>query len=333
MATNSFLRHDTLAGWGKSLDPQGRVAKITELLTQQNEILEDMLWIEANNINGHMTSIRTGLPEVYWAALGEYVLESNSQEAQVTEGIGRMKTWHQVDAEQVEMSSSPNDYRMMKGYAHMEAMNQEFASTLFYGNATLSPKEFNGLAMRYSSTTAGNGKNVILGGGVDSADNTSIWLVVWHGATVAGLFPRGSKAGIVHKNFGKVTSETSEGLLEVYRDKWQMAPGLALMDHRQVCRIANIDVSELRADTGSHLANLRKLMTRMVHRVNSLKMGKPVIYMNRTVLEALDVQGYNDSRTAGPITKESVDGVPKRDFMGIPVKICDAILNTESLAA
>jgi len=49
----------TLAEWAKRLDPDGKVAKIVEILNQTNEILMDMMFVEGNLPTGHRTTVRT----------------------------------------------------------------------------------------------------------------------------------------------------------------------------------------------------------------------------------------------------------------------------------
>ena len=53
----------TYADWAKRMDDGYRVASIIELLSQTNEILDDMLVVEGNLPTGHKTTIRTGLPQ------------------------------------------------------------------------------------------------------------------------------------------------------------------------------------------------------------------------------------------------------------------------------
>src|SRR5436190_18454894 len=48
----------TLADWAKRLDPDGKTATIVELLSQTNEILRDMRWVEGNLETGHRTTVR-----------------------------------------------------------------------------------------------------------------------------------------------------------------------------------------------------------------------------------------------------------------------------------
>ena len=52
----------TLADWAKRMDDNYKTAKVVELLSQCNEILDDALFMEGNLPTGHKTTIRTGLP-------------------------------------------------------------------------------------------------------------------------------------------------------------------------------------------------------------------------------------------------------------------------------
>ena len=53
----------TYADWAKRLDDGYRIATIIEILSQTNEILDDMLVVEGNLPTGHKTTVRTGLPQ------------------------------------------------------------------------------------------------------------------------------------------------------------------------------------------------------------------------------------------------------------------------------
>lgn len=48
----------SLVDAAKRMDPDGKVAKIAELLHQSNPLLDDMQWIEGNLPTGHRTTIR-----------------------------------------------------------------------------------------------------------------------------------------------------------------------------------------------------------------------------------------------------------------------------------
>lgn len=338
----------TLVDWAKVQDPNGQPARVAELLSQTNDIISDMIWQEGNLPTGHQTTVRTGLPSATWRLLNQGTAGSKSTSAQITEGCGILESWCEVDVALANLNGNAAAFRMQEGKAHLEAMNQEFAQTLFYGNAGTAPEEFNGFATRYSTL----GQNCITGGGSGS-DNSSIYLVGWGPLSVHGVFPKGSAAGLQHYDYGEVTIETSAGIqgsrLRVYQDKWEWKPGLAVRDWRYVVRVANIDISALTAESSA--ANLLKLMTRSIYRIPSLTGGttqdgdfvgcRPAFYMNRTCLEMLDIQRHNvmsgfssgTTYTGGSIKYEDVDGKQVPFFRNIPVRICDQLTETEATVA
>ena len=125
----------TLADLGKRMDPNDRIARIIELLAQKNEVLTEMSWKEGNLTTGELTTVRTGLPTVYWRLLNAGVPTSKSTTAQVTEQTGMLEAYSQVDKALAEIGGDVNGVRLSEARPFIEAMNQELASTLFYGTA------------------------------------------------------------------------------------------------------------------------------------------------------------------------------------------------------
>jgi hypothetical protein len=323
----------TLADIAKRMDPDGKIPSIVELLSQTNEMLEDMLWKEGNLPTGERTTVRTGLPTVAWRLLNQGVQPSKSTTAQIDEACGMLEAWCEVDVALAALNGNTAAFRLSEGMAFIEAMNQEMQSTLIYGNSSTAPEEFNGLAVRYSSLSAANGQNIVSGSGAGS-DNSSIYLISWGANTIHGIYPKGSKAGLDHADHGEQTIETSAGIggtrLRAYQDQWTWKCGIALRDWRHVVRIANIDISNLVAKSSA--ADLTELMIKAIHRLPN-RMGKPVFYMNRTVFQMLDIQRRDDVLAGGGLTYADVDGKMVPMFRGIPVKIVDALLETEATVA
>src|SRR3989304_65117 len=87
----------TLLDWAKRIDPNGKTAAIAELLSQHNEILTDMQWMEGNLPTGHRTIVRTGLPTVAWRLLNGGVTPSKSTTAQIDEQCGMLEAYGEVD--------------------------------------------------------------------------------------------------------------------------------------------------------------------------------------------------------------------------------------------
>lgn len=319
----------TLADWTKRNDPDGKTATVVELLAQSNEIVDDMLWKEGNLPVGEMVTVRTGLPTPAWRLLNGGVTPTKSTTAQITEQCAMLEDWVEVDKDLAELNGNTEAFRLSEAVAHIEGISQEFAATLFYGNSGVAPSEFTGLAPRYSSLSAANGQNIVRGGGSGS-DNSSIWLIGWGQQTCYGIFPKGSKAGIMHENLGLQTVQTSTGIgtgrLRAYQDHWQWKCGIVLKDWRFVVRGCNIDISALTTESSN--ADLLKLMIRMIHRLPHMNGIKPIFYANRTVKEMLDIQASNKANVYLKSGEE--EGKPKLSLRGIPIKTCDALTEAEA---
>lgn len=322
----------TLADIAKRTDPDGKVPTIVELLSQTNEVLQDMLWMEGNLPTGHRTTVRTGLPTVAWRLLNQGVQPSKSVTAQIDEQTGTLEAWAEIDKELAELNGNTAAFRMSEAYAFLEGMNQAFSTALFYGNSSADPEQFTGLSIRYSALSGvANSSNVITGSGSGS-DNSSVWLVCWGQQSFHGIYPKGSKAGLQHFDHGEVTVETTAAVggtrMRAYQDQWQWKCGIALRDWRYVVRIPNIDISNLVSKTSA--ADLIELMIKAIHRLPSLNMGKAAFYMNRTCMEMLDIQRRDDIITGGGLTWDSVEGKIQYTFRGIPIRKVDALTETEA---
>lgn len=316
----------TLADWGKRVDPNGKVDKVIELLSQTNPILDDMLFVEGNLPTGHRTTVRSGLPQATWRLLNYGVQPSKSTTVQITDGTGMLETYSEVDKDLADLNGNTSEFRLSEDRAFLEGMNQQMAQTLFYGDTSVNPQQFMGLSSRYSSKSAGNGQNIIDAGGTGT-DNTSIWLVVWGENTVHGIFPKGKKAGLQMKDLGEQTlTDANGGRYQGYRTHYKWDNGLTLRDWRYAVRIANIDVSDL-AVPGTAV-NIVTQMVKALHRIPNRGMGKPVFYMNRTVAQALDLQSLDKNSLA--LSVKETEGDWWTAFRGIPIRETDALLETES---
>lgn len=325
----------TLIDIAQSMDPGGAVADVAELLTQTNEILLDMPWFEGNLPTGHQGTVRTGLPTAVWRSFYMGVPPSKSQRAKVVDACGMLETRSEVDVDEANLNGNLSAFRLSEASAFVEGINQTMADSVIYGNAALNPERFNGLAPRYSAISgAQNGVNIIDAGGTGS-NNTSIWLVVWGKQTVFGVYPKGSKAGLVHEDLGILDAfDSNNNRFRAYADRWQWKCGLHVKDWRYIVRICNINVANLVNETSA--ADLVKLLVRAMARIPFAGMGTAVFYANRTVKEMLSIQALNKSQNALSITEalRQFGGVQvamqELKFMGIPVRTVDRILTTEA---
>lgn len=331
MATLSTI-HPTLMDVAKRHDPDGKIDTIVEILAETNEILEDMVWMEGNLPTGHRTTIRSGLPAPTWRKLYVGVQPTKSRTVQVTDTCGMLEAYAEVDKALADLNGNTAAFRLSEDRAHIEGMNQEFASSLFYASEATAPEEITGFAPRFNSKSAENGENIFQNTSIDGSDNASIWLILWGANTCHGIYPKGSIGGLQMTDKGQVTIENidgSGGRMEAYRTHYRWDCGLSVRDWRYVVRI-QYDQEDLKDDYSSG-PKLIDLMTQALDAPPNLTAGRPAFYMNRRARSFLRRQ--LQQRITSTLTMEQVGGKLVMNFAGIPVRRCDALLNTETAVA
>lgn len=335
----------TYADWAARMDDNYRVATIIELLSQTNEVLDDMLVMEGNLPTGHKTTVRTGLPQATWRQLNSGVAAGKSTTAQISDTCGNLETYSVIDKDIADLNGNTQEFRLSESMAFLEGMSQQVATTLIYGNQSLNPERFTGWAPRYSTlntATSQTANNVISGGGAAST-NTSMWIACWGANTAFATFPKAKITGLQHRDMGEWPVQDANGLTyQAYREHFKWEIGFVLRDWRYMARIANIDVTQL---TGVAAANLINLVIRAMYRLPTMptsattiqtsdtpavkaSMGRTVIYCNRVLRTYLDLQAMNKTNVLLRI--EEFNGKPVTTFRGIPIRTVDAILNNEA---
>lgn len=325
--------HPTLLDLAKTLDPNGKIASIAEILNETNEILDDMPWMEGNLPTGHRGSIRSGLPTPTWRKLYGGVQPSKSTKVQVTDACGMLEAYAEVDKALAQLNGNTAAFRLSEDRAHIEGISQELASTLFYGDEATEPEAFTGFAPRFNSQSAENGGNILTDAATpDSTDNTSMWLVVW-GDNVHGIYPKGSQGGLQMQDLGEQTIGTQAlGYYQGYRTHYKWDCGLHVKDWRYVVRV-NIDQEDLLKGAASG-PDMIDLMSQAIELIPNINAGRPVFYCNRTVRGFIRRQmmnkTVNSTLSIEQLTRPNGALVRVPMFDGIPIRRCDAILNTES---
>ncbi len=318
----------------KRTQADDKTMAVAELLAQTNEMIEDIPFMPSNGNTKHTVGVRTGLPDVYYRLLGRGVPRSKSRTSTVEEPMALMEAYAQVDTEVARLGGDVAGVRAQEDVAFIESMNQTFQEKLIYGTQA-NPEEFVGLSTRYSSLSAGNADNIIRAGGAGS-DNTSIWLVGWGEQGVYGIYPKNTMGGISHRDLGEDTVQDADGNdMQVFRTHYRWYHGLCVKDWRYAVRIANIDVSNLVAESSA--ANLFKVMVSAMERIPSPGLVKLAFYCNRTVREKFLHQALNTSSAGVLRVEDSISqfGHPFKElkFLGVPIRKVDRILTTEATVA
>ena len=328
----------TLLDISRRLDPDGKIAAVAEILTNYNEILDDIPFVEGNLPTGHKTTVRASLPTPTWRLLNKGVQPAKSSTNQIVDTCGMLEAYSEIDKDLAMLNGNTAAWRLSEDKAVIEGMNQAMATALIYGDTSVNPEKFVGLAPRYYqinggvSTTAGN--VIDAGGGTNS---TSIWLIGWSSDTINGIFPKGSQAGLSMNDLGEQTiydTQTPAGRYQAYRTHYQWKIGVSVRDWRYVVRIANLGIVALETagDTSDTSANVIKFMSMALDKFPPVGGVRPVFYMNNRVRSMLRVKMLSKSNAF--ITLDQLQGPsisrPTLSFMGVPCRRCDSIVNTET---
>jgi hypothetical protein len=326
--TNSYL---TLIDVHKQGDPS--IGAVIEVLKKQNSILDDAVAMECNMGTTHRHAIRTGLPTPAWGRLYQGVPQSKSTTQQVDDTTGFLEAGSAVDERLLEIAKDPAALRLGEAESHIEAMNQEMATGLFYHDTATTPEKFKGLSARFGALGGAAAGNQIIDAGGTGSDNTSVWFVTWGDHACHLLYPKGTRAGVQREDRGKQrVLDASGNPYYVKEETFRWHIGMAVKDWRYVARIANIDVSDMLAGNVDLYKWLRKAYYVLQSRRMDAKTSRIAIYCNRDVLEALDALSTGAgsvSNTRLHLTKKELEGQEVLTYRNIPIRETDALLNTE----
>lgn len=313
-------------------DPNGRLATIAEILQQSNTIYDDMPMLEGLTEVGDQITVRAKLGDPKWKRYNEHIKPSISLTDQVNELCGHIEDWSEIDADLAEKSGDVAGFLLRESKAKMQAMANEVVRTIIYGNATTDPKTFNGFMTRLNKLNDEymNGTPVVIdGGGSTGGQQGSILIVGWGENTVHGIYPKYSQGGLEFDNKGKVTSQTADGYLDVYRSKFAQEVGLAVRDYRYIVRIANIDAEEIK--TPSTTSNLYDLFMEAVSNIPNPQLVNLTAYAPRRIWLALSqIAAKSGNR---PMTESITQAGFVTNIIGVPLKMQDCMLMTESVVS
>lgn len=319
-------KYATLADLMSRLDGEGKIAPIAEILNQELPILKDLGFVECNKTDGYLHTIRTGLPTPTWRKLYGGVQPSKSTTAQVTDTCGNLEAYAEVDKDLADINGNTAQWRISEDRPFIEAMGQEMAKTMFYGDTAKTPERFMGIAARYNRLSSGtkppaSSRNVVSCSGTGN-NLTSIYFISH--AVFHGIYPKGSKVGLSKTDKGQVTVTKEDGsMYEAYRTHYKWVAGTMLDDWRGCARVCNIALSGT-ATTGDALI---KAMIEAKNKIEAKYLSRLKIYVPRDIKTVLELAALEKSASCLSITQAA--GQFQTSFFGIPIEVCDAISTAE----
>jgi hypothetical protein len=345
MATGGFL---SLIDVATRTDPDGAIAAIAEMLSQCNEIFDDMIWVEGNLATGWRGTLRTTLPQGTFRMLYQGAPYTKSTTMVITEECAELVAYSQVDRTLANLNGNVEKVRETEDSAHIEGLSQQMATTIFYGNSLTNPTQFTGFSPRYNTTTTSNAANAVnvLSAGGTASSNASIWLIGWGENTIFGTYPKASTAGLIFEDKGDLVPgfDGSGNRFEAYTSYFRWQAGVVVKDWRYAARICNIDVTTAGL-AGTNPPDLFSLMSQLVVQLPTTSRNVSGItktdapdevapgttrawYVNRNVRKWMDIQAIRDRNVL--ISLEEFAGKPVMFFREDPIRIVDALSSSET---
>lgn len=318
------------------------------MLSQSTAFSQDAPYVESNELTSHEFVFRTSIPAGYFRYINQGVPYSKSTTAKGRVSMASLEDFSQVDRLVAERSGDVEKFRYNEDVAFTEGMGQTVEQNEIYGNTVTNPASYFGLSTFYntvSTATAPNAANVIDGGGTGNS-NTSIWLICWDPRRMYNVFPRGSKAGLDMEDRGDTVPgyDSVGNPFMAYTTWWRQQIGFVPEDWRYAVRLCNLDTTSagLAGTNAYDLFVGIAAMLLMPPTLSAATSGittvdapddpspgvRPVLYANRTARFAMDQQMLRDKNVL--IALNDYDGRPTMGYRGIPVKVSDRLVNTES---
>ncbi len=323
----------TLLDHAKRLDPDGKVAKIVELLDQTNPIFQDAPAFPSNAEQGNRVTIRSSLPVVGFGKVNQGVTRSKGSTEQRLDSMGLIVGLSEVDTKLKKIIGEAKfkEHRFNEDKGFTESITQLIVLTMLYGNELTNGASWTGFMARLASlATAITGSQVRSMGSVGGGDGTSMLIVDWHEDFVHLIYPKDGDAvlGIDVQDKGEHRVNDADGNpMMAAITEYTYAGGLTVKDPRHIARVANIDVSDANLESPTQ----GKLMRTLIDTMTAMPRKGPatrVIYCHHTIEAAFIKQVLDKSNAA--LTMQDYLGRPTPHFWDSPIRRLDQFATNES---
>ncbi len=311
------------------------ITDVVNILAQDNPILEDAATKECSQNDQNKEIVTTSLPTITRRKYNEGIDSSKGTRAPLIDTTAIYAARCEVDEDLASLNGGTREFLMRENEDYLEAMAQAVAHDMFYGAISAGNDGIIGFAERYNSLTRKNASGIIpetadyiIDAGGTGNDLSSIWLVVWGLKTCFTVYPKGSKGGleIIPTRRGEARDKNGK-TYPAHITEYKQKVGLCVKDLRSVVRIANVDVAAINA-TGGDKTILIKSMIDAYTRCKKKTSGRPVFYCNADVYSAMWKCAVDRNNVL--FNTSEIEGSPVIKFQGIPIKVCDALINTEA---
>ena len=119
--------------------------EITEVMTEQLPMLQDIPWYKCNQLLSDKVNRRTSLPTGTWRKAYQGVASKASSTQTVTQPVALLEARSEIDEDIVDNSPDPKGTRRQEDVAFTEGLAQQLGDAIIEGTLTGTPEQFDGL--------------------------------------------------------------------------------------------------------------------------------------------------------------------------------------------
>lgn len=325
MATTVDSGFPTLANLAATLDPNGTVARVANILSKKLSILDRLVWQEGNLPTGHrITQSVTSLPSGTWRSLNAGVVATKAITAQYDESCGILEDETKIDVALANLNGNAAAYRALIDNLKTEGLRQQLTTALFYESTSTNPARIHGLTPRYPGTSGYTASAYTLAGTNAGTNAHSIWLLTPEVGKLYGIYPKGSQMGLQKIDHGEqrvLDGAATPGAFWAYVTQLVWNCGLAVEDYRYCVR------AQWDPDDAAMADNDRGLYLLMQQMIDTIFEKSPTtaFYMNRTSMKKLRAQlASNDANFLSQVVYPGRGALAS--FMEVPIYVDDSLV-------
>lgn len=342
MATRALGTNLTLAELVRREDPDGTLADIVDVISEQNDIIADAQWMECNNGTMHEATRKASEPAGAFRAYNMGVPPEAGVTEKVIEPTAMLDGFSEVDdAEYRHQPGGIPAARAQEDEMFFSGLSKTFVSTLFDGNRASNPLSVTGINNRadYNALSSNQVFDNAGGNASATANKTSMYLIQWGPKMVQLIHPRndpnaGTNTGVKMRDFDlqMVTSTAASGVTNAKLPMWQtwfeVHFGIFISDPRMLFRLVNISTSNI--DGVDDFSIDENVMIDIGAQLRNNGNGA-IWYANRTLMAQIQKRA-NDKGNANFI-QEAGEGPfarPVFTFNGIPIHLVEQITDVQA---
>jgi len=329
-----------------STDAGAKFVLPTRVLDRMTPLIKMLPMKASNNIMSNIAVRTDSLPVASTRLWNQGIQPTSAKNVPLNDPIMLYEDYSEVDKDLWEIQNNPNAWRADQDMNHLQGLFQLMESTLYYGSLATNAGQFNGLATRFNNLESyPNGDTSwqpnVWNNGASSGSCTSAWFLELGQMKVYGIYPPNTPGGLNIEDLGQNTklnpAATGGGpqnnyMYEVLRTHLTWRLGIQINDERCVQRVCNITTQPLSSNNFDENV--------FIEAKNQLPGGGEapgtVLIMNRQLKTQVDIRSVSQKLNAiTNFTPNETDvfGRKVTMFQGIPILMCEKILNAETIVS